>query len=160
MSYENPFGIGTQVLNDLNYNVLSHGDLGAHYDSLVNADLPQYTAKFYSPSETEQIADLRYKKIEIGYDKGMKDLTEAFQGIPMEAYIPAAAETSDTGSSSPSIRPQAEIVIKNPRKEIVEEIIRAQREVAGRELVLEQLDVEEIIIRRRFRRIKVKDLKK
>lgn len=162
MSYENPYAIGTEVLHILGYNVDSHGDLGAHFNSMTNADLPLYAGKFYSPTEHEQIADVKYKKIEIGYDKHLRDMTQAFDGLPLEAYIPAEFGTSDTGSSgAPVVRP-AEIVIKNPAKEVIDEIIKAQRESAGRELILSEMEVEEIIIRRRMRKrtVLVKDLNK
>ncbi|HLC96034.1 MAG TPA: hypothetical protein VJH97_01820 [Candidatus Nanoarchaeia archaeon] len=156
MSYENPYGVGSEVLHELNYNVLSHGDLGATYDSLVNADLPIYTSRFYSPTEHEQIADVKYKKIEIGYIKDMKEMVDAFDGPPLEAYLPVMLGTSDTGSSgAPVVRP-ADIVIKDPAKEVVAEIVRAQREAAGRELIIKELDIEEIIIRRRIRKREVK----
>ncbi len=152
MSYENPHAIGTQVLNSLGYNVTAHGDLGATYDSLVNADIPLYAGKFYFPTETEQIADVKYKKIEIGYDKGLKNMSEAFEGIPLEAYIPQELAVMDTGSSgAPKVR-ESEIVIKNPAKEVVDEIVKAQREAAGREILIQDLEVEEIIIKRRIRK--------
>jgi len=160
MGYENPHAIGTQVLNSLGYNVTSHGDLGATYDSLVNADIPLYAGKFYFPTEQEQISDVKYKKIEIGYDKGLRNMTEAFDGLPIEAYIPQEMGLMDTGSSSPAVKKPAEIVIKNPAKEVVDEIIKAQREAAGREILLQDLEVEEIIIKRRIRKRTVSVRKK
>ncbi|MFH2028384.1 MAG: hypothetical protein ABIJ08_04560 [Nanoarchaeota archaeon] len=161
MGYENPHAVGTEVLAGLGYNVTSHGDLGATYDSLINADLPSYTGKFYSPTEHEQISDVKYKKIEIGYDKGLRDMTQAFDGLPIEAYIPMVMMGDNEASASPTIKPK-DIIIRNPHKDVIDEIIKAQSEAAGRELLMQDLEIEEIIIRRRIRKreISVREIKK
>ncbi|MFH1642695.1 MAG: hypothetical protein ABIC04_07415 [Nanoarchaeota archaeon] len=161
MSYENPHAAGTQALRSLDYSISSHGDLSAHYDSLINADVPSYAGRFYSPTEHEQISDLKYKKIEVGYDQKLKEITKALDGMPIEAYIPQTAENADTGSSSPTIRPK-DIIITNPHKDVIAEIVKAQREAAGREIMLKELYFEETIIKRKFRSreivIKEKDI--
>ena len=149
MSHENPYATGTQVLHRLHYSVDSHGDLSAHFESLTNADLPRYTARFYSPTEHEQIADVKYQKIEIGYDKGLRDMTHAFQGLPLEAYIPWHAESSDTGSSSPAIKPR-EIVVE-PSKAVISEIIKAQREAANRDIIIQEFEEIRVVRKRTIR---------
>ena len=148
----NPYSPGSEVLATLNYSISSHGDLIATYDSLVQADRPSYTAMFYSPTQHEQISDLRYSKIEIGYDKGSRDVKEAVDGFPLEAYIPSVSEVQDTGSSG-APKP---IVIKRPPQSIVDEILKAQKEVTGKQISLKETEVEEIIIKRRIRKREIK----
>ncbi|MBU0615578.1 MAG: hypothetical protein KJ601_05785 [Nanoarchaeota archaeon] len=126
------------------YNLNSHGDIGATYNSMVNADLPSYAHGFYSPSEHEQISDIRYNKIEVGYDENLKEIQAAMAGPPLTAYIPRHIESQDNGSAVPAVR-EADIVIKNPQRTIVDEIMKAQAEL--KEIRIEE--VEEIIIRRK-----------
>lgn len=136
------------------YQLNSHGDIGATYDSMVNADLPSYAHGFYSPSQHEQISDIKYGKIEIDYDKDLRDIKEAMDGPPLQAYVPAVIESQDTGSALPVLR-DTDIVIKNPQRTIVDEILKAQAEIMGNgssSIQLEETEVEEIIIKRRFRK--------
>jgi len=151
MGYENPHGSGYEVSHATAvYNVDSHGDLGAHYNSISNSDLPNYAHGFYSPTEHEQMSELKYSRIEIGYDKGLRNFKEAVDGIPLIAYIPQLVESSDSGSASPR-----DLVIKKPSRTIVDEIMKAQAEIIGQkatELRLEETEIEEIIIKRRFKR--------
>ena len=156
MGYENPYSAGYEVLySTSSYSVNSHGDLGAHYDSMSNADLPSYAHGFYSSTEHEQMSELKYNRIEIGYDKGLRDIKESVDGIPLLAYIPKFIESSDSGSASTKVN---DIVIKKPEKTIVDEILKAQAEILGRpvtELQLEETEIEEIIIKRKIRKRKL-----
>jgi len=148
----NVYTPGGEALASLGYNVDSHGDLSATYDSLINADLPSYTQKFYSPTEHESMSEVRYSKIDIGYDENLREIKEAIAGPPIQAYIPRAVESMDTGSSLPRTN---DIVIKNPKRTIVDEILKAQKEILGKDVVLEETEVEEIIIKRRVRKRRV-----
>jgi len=137
------------------YNVNSHGDLGATYNSLSNADLPDYAHGFYMSSAHEQFTDVKYNKIEINYDKNLREIHEAVKGIPLEAYIPASAPAVDLGSAPTKI----EVEVRPPKR-IVEEIIEAQKQAAGREIMISQTEVQEIVIRRvRKREISVRGSK-
>jgi len=157
MGYENPHGAGYEVSHATAvYNVTSHGDLGAHYDSISNADLPSYAHGFYSPTEHEQISELKYGRIEVGYDKGLKQMKEAVDGAPLIAYIPQLIGSSDSGSAA--IKMAADIVIKKPKRTIVDEILKAQAEILGtnvKELRLEETEIEEIIIKRRIKKRRI-----
>jgi len=138
------------------YSVESHGCPSASYESLSNADLPSYAHGFYSQTEHEAVSDLKYNRTELGYDANLREIKRAMDGAPIEAYIPRSSVVEDSGSAVPKTGVEP-IVIKNPNQEIVNEIIKAQKEVAGREIVLREMEVEEIIIKRR--RIRKRELK-
>ena len=148
MGWRNPYSLGNEGCGG--YCVDSHGCASANYESLVNADLPAYAHGFYSLTEHESLSEIRYNKIEIGYDNDLREIKRALDGAPIEAYVPRSFAVDDSGSAVPKTGGAIDpIVIKNPRKEIVDEIIKAQKEVTGREILLRELDVEEIIIKRR-----------
>jgi hypothetical protein len=145
----------TGALASSDYSILSHGDIGAHYNSVVNADLPKYTSRFYQPTHHESMADLKYSKIEIGYDKGLRQFSEAAKGAPMEAYIPVSVVVPDgVGSSSVIIR-DAEVV---PKKAVVDEILKAQAQVIGKKepVIVRMTEVEqEIHLKRKLRKVEI-----
>ena len=150
------YTIGNDILGS--YNIESHGSPSATYESLTNADIPQYAHGFYSPTEHEAISDIRYNRTEIGYDNNLREIKRALEGMPLEAYTPRSFAVDDPGSAVPKTGEAIEpIVIKNPRKEIVDEIIKAQREAAGREIILREMEIEEIIIK--TRRIRKRELR-
>lgn len=160
MGCDNCYTMGNEI--SASYNIDSHGSLSATHESLANADLPDYAHGFYSPTEHEQVADIKYSKTEIGYDDSLREIKRAMEGAPLEAYTPRSLMVDDTGSAVPKTGEAIEpVVIKNPNKEIVDEIIKAQRDIAGRELLLNELEIEEIIIKRRVKvrsvRVKQKD---
>lgn len=156
MGYKNPYALGN-CCGDGCYSVDSHGCPSATYESLVNADIPQYAHGFYSPTQHEALSEVRYSRTEIGYDKNLREIKRAIDGIPLEAYFPGSSHVEDSGSAVPKTGEVIEpIVIKNPNKRIVEEIIKAQKEVAGRELLLREIEVEEIIIRRKIKKREVR----
>ena len=144
------------------YNITSHGDIGAHYMSIANADLPQYTARFYRPTQHELLSDVRYDKTELGYDAGARDMRDAIKGPPMESYIPQSSFLPVPAGNSGTI------IVRNaerlPEKSVVDEILRAQAEVMGRQptdlaregFILRRTEInEEIHIKRRFRKIEI-----
>jgi len=145
MSYKNTSSLGYEVEMQLlgGYNVNSHGDLGAFYNSLSNADLPRYTALFYSATPHEQIAELKYDKVLVDYDKGLQDFKESLRGPPLEAYIPSSFMAPDGVGGTKLIR-NAEIM---PKRTIVDEILKAQEEILGKPVVLRVIQ-EEIHIKR------------
>ncbi|MBW2974519.1 hypothetical protein KY366_02270 [Candidatus Woesearchaeota archaeon] len=162
MSWRNPYALGNIALGcDGCYNVGSHGCASATYESIINADIPKYAHGFYSPTEHEALSELKYSRTEIGYDKSLREIKRAIEGAPLEAYAPSPAFVDDSGSAIPKTEVIEPIVIKNPRKEIVDEIIKAQKEATGKEIVLQELEIKEIIIKRRIRKreIKVSDKK-
>ncbi len=162
MGYKNTSSLGYEVESQLagGYNVNSHGDIGAFYNSQANADLPRYTAMFYSATPHEQLADLKYNRVEIDYDnQGLKDFRDALKGPPLEAYIPASFMVPD-GVGSSNIR-DVEIM---PKRTIVDEILKAQEEILGeqpRGPMLRITDIEqEIHIKRKMRKIEIVQPKK
>ncbi len=162
MGWRNPYALGNEACGCSGcYSVDSHGCASANYESLANADLPSYAHGFYSQTEHESISELKYSKTEIGYDNNLREIKRALDGAPIEAYVPRSLAVDDSGSAIPKTGAIEPIVIKNPRKEIVDEIIKAQREVAGKEIVLREIEIEEIIIkRRRVRKREIKIRKK
>lgn len=160
MGYKNPYALGN-CCGDGCYSVDSHGSPSATYESMTNADLPRYAHGFYSPTQHEAMSEIKYSRTEIGYDKSLREIKRAIDGIPLEAYVPQSSHGDDSGSAIPKTGEAIEpIVIKNPNKRIVEEIIKAQKEVAGRELLLREIEIEEIIIMRRRMRRREISLKK
>ena len=154
MSYSNNYAPGALAPSD--YNVLSHGDIGAFYNSVIHADLPKYTAMFYQPSQHEQMADLKYSKVEIGYDSGLRDMNDAVKGAPIEAYIPRSIVVPDNASASPSV------IVRNPsvmpKKSILDEIENAQREVTGKKgfVIVRSIEVEqELRLKRKFKKVEI-----
>lgn len=153
MAYHNPCSVGYQIICSTcpAYSISTHGDLHATYNSLTSADLPEYTSKFYSPTQHEQFTDVKYSKMEIGYDKSLKEIHEAIKGLPLEAYIPHTRIVAE-GSVLPSI----EVV---PKEKIKEEIEKAQKEVISKPFTekvkklqkpkefIEEIRVDELILR-------------
>lgn len=134
MGYKNCCSVGYEVQHCLDcgtYNVSSHGDIGAFYNSISNADLPSYTTRFYFPTQHESLSNLKYDKLELGYDPDMHAMRDHAQGAPIEAYIPRALMLPDSGSASPSILVRDAQIM--PKRTIVDEILRAQAEILGKQ---------------------------
>jgi len=156
MSWRNPYAIGNSCMG-CSYSVESHGCPSATYESIANADLPSYAHGFYSPTEHEAMSELKYSRTEIGYDSNLREIKRALDGAPMEAYTPRSLVTEDSGSAIPKTEAIEPVVIKNPDKEIINEILKAQKEVLGKDIVLREIEVEEIIIKRR--RVRKREIK-
>ena len=143
------------------YNVDSHGDIGAFYNSITNADLPKYTMMFYRPSQHEMLSDLKYSKLLLDYDGDAKNMVDAVHGPPIEAYLPHTVvlpEGGGTNSSVVMVR-DAEVM---PKRTIVDEILKAQAELFSKkipepgEFLMRQVDFEEEIhIKRRVRTLQI-----
>ena len=148
---------GTIHEESMAYNINSHGDAVSTYESMVNADLPSYTGRFYSPTEHEQFSDIRYSKLEVGYDKGLRSLHEAVQGLPLEFYIPLAIESADNGSASPAAAIPVEVIKPEPLKipkAHLDEIERSMREaVDSIEVRIETPIRQRITVRRTFKAV-------
>lgn len=158
MGWKNPYALGNIALGCGDcYNIGSHGSASATYESIVNADLPQYAHGFYSPTEHEALSEIRYSRTEIGYDSSLREIKRAIDGVPLEEYAPSGHFAEDSGSAVPRTGEAIEpIVIKNPDKKVVDEILKAQKEVMGKEIILRELEIEEIIIKsRRIRKREV-----
>tara|TARA_Y100000310_G_C20599372_1_gene772200 strand:- start:94 stop:576 length:483 start_codon:yes stop_codon:yes gene_type:complete len=147
-SYENPFAIGYEILKSDSpvYSVMSHGDLGATFESMANSDLPRYTSRFYAPTEFEQFSDVKYSKIEIGYEKDMKEIHDAIKGVPLEFYTPRSVEVLGGGVSLPKLKT---IGKEDAGEDIKREIEKAQQDALDIELVREIM-VERIRVKNRF----------
>jgi len=166
MGHENPYALGNAALGcSCSYNVGGHGCASATYESVANADLPSYAHGFYSPTEHEALSEIKYKRTEIGYDDSLREIQKAIDGAPIEAYVPRSMGGDDSGSAVPKTGVQEAIepvVIKNPNQKIVDEIIKAQKEVIGKEIVMREVEIEEIIIKRRRvrkREVRIKEKK-
>lgn len=145
----------TGCLAGSDYQIFSHGDIGAFYNSIVNADLPSYTARAYHQSQNEIAADFKYDKIELKYDKELRDIRDSVHGAPIEAYIPRSIIFQDGASPS--------VIIRNPdvmpEKSVAEEILKAQAEVIGRkpeQVIIRTTEiVQEIHLKRRLRKVEI-----
>ena len=125
------------------YNLESHGDIGATYNSLTNADLPSYAHGFYSPTQHEQLSDVKYSKLKIGYQKDLREIHDAVKGLPLEAYVPKSMIVP-VGGGSPVVH-EPKIVAK---KSVKDEIERAQREVIKQEDLVKEIQIDQLILRR------------
>lgn len=161
MGYKNCCSPGYEVQHCLDcgtYNIDSHGDIGAFYNSITNADLPAYTTRFYHPSQHEMFSDLKYDKVELKYHDDLRDLRDGIRGPPIEAYIPHALMSMDTGSASPSVLIRDVEVL--PKRTIVDEILRAQAEILGKNkiepFIIRATEIsQELHLKRTIRKIEV-----
>ena len=116
-------------------------------------------ARFYSPSAHENLTDVKYDKVKADYDKETQAIIESVQGPPLEAYIPRSMGVPDGGSATAQPR---DLVVREPRQEvavartIADEIMKAQKEILGKDfnvVGLREIEVEEEIrIRRKVRK--------
>ncbi len=158
MPCRNPYALGNIALGcDICYNISSHGCASATYESIINADIPPYAHGFYSQTEHEALSDVRYSRTEVGYDNNLREIKKAIDGAPLEAYAPRSLFADDSGSAVPKTGEVIEpIIIKQPDRRIVEEILKAQKEVTGNNLILREMEIEEIIIKRRLTRREIR----
>ena len=159
MGWQNPYALGNEAMGaNCSYNCGSHGSASATYESIVNADLPSYAHGFYSQTEFEALSEIKYSKTEIGYDKNLREIKRALDGAPLELYAPSRHTAEDSGSAIPKTGEAIEpIIIKRPNQKVVNEILKAQKEVAGKDIILREIEIEEIIIKRR--RIRKREIK-
>ncbi len=144
MGYKNTSSLAYEVERALigDYNIHSHGDLGAFYRSISNSDLPQYTALFYHPSEHESLSEVRYSRVQIGYDSGLRHFTNLVHGSLPE-YSSADANIPDGTGKGNWLRP------REASKKDIDEIARAQETI-----LQEEVSITEIMIRIRQLRVR------
>ena len=156
MGYKNPYALANEALGCGDcYNIGSHGCCSATYDSLINADLPQYTARFYSPTQHEALNEIRYSRTEIGYDDHLREIKQILEGAPIEAYIPHHAMMDTGGSALPKVV-EHPIIVREPPKNVIQEIAEAQKQIMGKEIILKEVTIEELVVRRRIRKREIR----
>jgi hypothetical protein len=150
MGWKNPYALGNIALGcDICYDIGSHGSASATYESMANSDIPMYAHGFYFPTENDALTNIKYSRTEIGYDRSLMEIKRAIEGVPLEAYTPQHGPFEDSGSAVPKTGEVIEpIVIKNPERAIVDEILKAQEKAGGKEITLKEMEIEEIIIKR------------
>lgn len=133
------------------------GDCNVVAEYFLNSDLPAYTARFYSPTQHERFSDFRYDRVGLDYE-GTKEMVEAAKGLDVE--IPRGSLVIEGGGGSPGPRALIELPKNEIIEEIQDEIKKAQEEAIGKELIMRELQVDELILRRiRKREIVVRDKK-
>jgi len=147
-----------------NYTISPSGDAQAKAEYFVNSAIPSYASMFYSQTEHESITDIKYDKTTADYDKNNKAIIQSIRGPPLEFYVSGIFSPPDGGSAVPKTGEIVDLktkdIMKAPPKNIIEEIMAAQKEVAGREIIIQNLEVEEEITikrRARLRSVRVKD---
>lgn len=135
MGYKNTSTLAYEVERALvgDYNIHAHGDLGAFYKSISNADLPGYTALFYHPSDHESLSEFRYSRIQVGYDPGLKHTREIIQGNFAD-YAPLMPEIPDGVGKGNWLRKREE-----PKKEDIEEIAMAQEKILQQGIIITEI---------------------
>ncbi|MBD3163869.1 hypothetical protein GF323_01605 [Candidatus Woesearchaeota archaeon] len=151
MACKNCYAAGALAPSD--YSILSHGDIGAFYNSIVHADLPKYTAKMYYPKENEIAAEFKYDRIKFNYDTALKEIRDSAQGLPFEAYIPKSMVLPDNTSASPSVTVRNPEVM--PKKEAADEIQEALSEVKGSVIIRTTEIEQELHLKRKLRKVEI-----
>lgn len=135
------------------YNIGSHGD--AVYNH--HADLPAYTTMFYFPSNHETFSEIKYDKLELGYDNHLREIRDIVRGAPLEAYLPISVIVPvGPGRNSAIVKREGEDIRAMP--DIIEEIIKAQAEVTGRKepVIVKMTEInEELLLRRRVSKVEI-----
>ena len=123
------------------------GDSCATANYTINADLPGYTARFYSQTQHEIFSEFLYNRAGDDYESNTKEIVKSLRGPPIEDYIPRSLVIDGGGSAVPantSMAPKEKL-----NKKAVEEIEKARREVTGqKEIVLREVHIEELLLRR------------
>ena len=139
------------AVSTVTYNISTHGSLEATYSHLTNADLPSYAAMFYSPTEHEQVASIKYHN-SVDYDSNINEVKEALSGPPLEAYIPVIRQQEGLGSASPKI--QEKIEVPKVKDDIAKEIEEAQKKVIGKVVKIKETK-QEIKIKRKIKKTEI-----
>ena len=132
------------------------GDCNVVAEYFLNDDLPKYTARFYSPTPQELFSDFRYDRVGLDY-AGSKEMVESIRDLDID--IPRRSVVLE-GGGAPSSRDLIPLPKNEVAEEVQNEIRKAQEEATGKELVLRELQIDELILRRvRKREIVVRDKK-
>lgn len=138
-----------------NYTLSGSGDAQARADYSVKSIVPGYASMFYSLTEHELLSEIKYDKTTADYDRQNKAIIESIRGPPLDLYIPNLASIPDFGSASPKTGQAQESkktnLIEIPDKDIIAEIINSQKEVTGKEIVLQDIELEEMMVKRKIR---------
>jgi hypothetical protein len=133
------------------------GDCNVVAEYFLNDNAPAYTARFYSPTQHENFSDFRYDRVGLDYS-GSKEMVEHAKGMDVE--LPRFMTGEDGGSALPNPRALIPLPKNELAQEVQDEIGKAMEQVAGKEIVMRELQVEEMIIRRmRKREIIIRDKK-
>lgn len=136
-----------------NYALAADCSVSAEY--FLNDGAPKYTTRFYSQTPHENLTDFRYARVGLDYS-GTKEMVEHARGMDVE--IPRFMTGEDGGSALPN--PRALIPLPNNElaEDVQNEISKAMEQVTGKELVMRELEVDELILRRvRKREIIIRD---
>lgn len=136
-----------------NYALAADCSVSAEY--FLNDGAPRYTTRFYSQTPHEDFTDLKYARVGLDYS-GTKEMVEHARGMDVE--IPRFMTAEDGGSALPNPR----ALIPLPKNELAEdvqnEIRKAMEQVTGTEIIMRELEIDELIIRRvRKREIIIRD---
>lgn len=161
--YKNPFTPGYEVLSKSGYS-FEHNSLSSAASYLMTNDFPDYAAMFYSPTEHELVASIKYGNFEAGYHN-LNDIRESLNGPPIDFYIPHSFTASDGSGRNDerTVIPEKirEAFAGRATKDAVEEIKNAQREASSRKMpgrspaptaLVRKIEFEDILLLRKIRR--------
>ncbi|MBS3132022.1 hypothetical protein J4212_06315 [Candidatus Woesearchaeota archaeon] len=146
-----PYSPGFEILRRTAvYDPGTHGDIGTTATYLFQNDPPDYAAMFYHPTEHEMIASIKYKQENPGYDDGLRELQEAFDGAPIEFYIPRSMASEDgAGKASFPVLSQLRDARERIENGIISEIEKAQQQVKEMKFTMRDIEIEDTLILRR-----------
>ena len=150
--YQNPYTSGFEVLSKSGYNI-SQGSLNTG-SYLVTNDFPEYAAMFYSPTEHETLTSIKYGNFDQDYSN-LREIQQSLNGPELEFYIPHSFDVGDGVGRQDNTEITSE-TIKNKMidklyREAVNEIRKAQEQVRGKVVRIEEEDV--LLLRKRKRTI-------
>lgn len=152
----NDCSVGYEIISkSKGYSLGSAGDISTNSSHLITNDPPSYAGMFYSPTEHENITDIKYSKVEMGYDSGIRDVKQMLDGKPLEFYVPGSTHADDGVG-----RQDNKEIIKMPKKvsaPIINEIEKAQKQILKKELVLREVEEVLMIRKKRIREISFKE---
>ena len=145
--YQNPFTPGYEVLSKSGYSMDSVS-ISNTASYLITNDFPDYAGMFYSLTEHEVISSIKYGNFEQGYDN-LNEIRESLNGPPIEFYIPSSFVVSDGVGKQSEIQTFDKTenkLINIANKEIMKEIIKAQKEVKRK---VKRIEFEDILMVRK-----------
>lgn len=159
--YQNPFTPGFEILSKTNYSIDSHGSLSNTASYLIANDFPDYASMFYSPTEHEMITSIKYGNFEQDYSN-LREIQQSLNGPPIEFYIPHSFGAADGVGRNDETEIVSEKIkgklMDRLRKEAIEEIENAQKQVKGKKVRIEFEDF--LLIRKRKRTVIFEDKEK
>ncbi len=157
MKMENKYIPGYEVMSKSCPMLGSAGDISTNSAYLLENNFPDYAIMSYALSQFEVLADLRYSRLDIGYDSGLREIKNDLNGKPIELYtsnhdsVPAGIGKEDSNKLIP--------VPMTAKDSIIDEIEKARKKILNKQLVMKEVE-EVITIRRKVKEVVLRESRK